>query len=58
MSGRLVSTLMSREVIEAGRKEIIWRGNNDSGQQVAAGVYLYRLETEKFSDTKRMTLVK
>lgn len=58
IAGRLVKALVNGEVVEAGRKEAVWRGRNNSGCQVAAGVYFYKLETGQFSDTKRMTLVK
>jgi hypothetical protein len=33
---------------------IYWDGNDDSGKPVATGVYFYRLETNGFSDMKRM----
>jgi hypothetical protein len=58
VAGWLVRTLVDNEAIAAGRKEIVWRGLDDGGRQVAAGVYFYRLDAGEFSETKRMTLVK
>jgi hypothetical protein len=58
MAGRLVRTLVRGDVVDAGRQEVIWRGRDDSGRQVAAGVYFYKLDAGSFSETKRMTLVK
>jgi PKD repeat protein len=58
ISGRLVRTLLNGESLGAGRQEVIWYGKNDSGRQVAAGVYFYHLNAGSFQDTKRMTLVK
>ena len=58
MGGSLVKTLVNGDMVEAGRKEVVWRGRDNSGRQVAAGVYFYKLDAGQFSDTKRMTLVK
>ena len=58
LSGRLVRTLLDGEVVDAGRREAVWRGMDERGRQVAAGVYFYRLEASAFGETKRMTLVK
>jgi len=50
--GQNVSTLVN-ETIKPGKYEIDWDGSN-----FASGVYYYRLETEYFTDTKKMILVK
>lgn len=41
--GRLVRTLVDAEQ-SSGRFSAIWDGTNDSGVQMASGMYLYRLE--------------
>ena len=53
MLGRVVSTLVNNEFITAGEKEITF-----SGQNLASGIYFYRLETGEFTSTRKMTLVK
>ena len=58
ISGRLVRSLLNGATLGAGRQDVIWNGRNDSGQQVAAGVYFYHLNAGSFNETKRMTLVK
>ena len=35
-----------------------WDGRNALGERVATGVYFYRLETDDFTETKRMVIVK
>jgi flagellar hook assembly protein FlgD len=37
---------------------VTWDGNNDRGQQVASGVYFYKLTTKNFVKTKKMVLLK
>lgn len=43
---------------EAGSYEVIWDGKDQAGEQVASGVYFYRIKTEQFSETKKMLLLK
>jgi hypothetical protein len=58
MKGRLVRSLVVHEAREAGRNEVVWRGRDDGGRVVVAGVYFYRLVADGYTETKRMTLVK
>ena len=58
MAGRLVRTLLSGATHEAGRQSTVWNGRDDGGRSVAAGVYLYSLETSQERLTGRMSLVK
>jgi len=55
--GRRVATLVD-EQRTAGDHEVIWRGQDDQGRQVASGAYFYRLVTEDFQATGSMVLVK
>jgi FlgD Ig-like domain len=57
-AGRLVRTLLDGTPSLAGRNNVVWNGQDDTGRRTASGVYLYRLETHKQSDMGRMTLVK
>jgi len=58
ISGRLVAVLKNNAFEAAGRHEVVWRGRDRAGQQVAAGVYFYRMEGGTFNQTQRMVLVK
>lgn len=55
--GQLVKTLVDR-MLAAGRHEVIWHGDNASGQPVASGVYFYRMQAGSFSQSKTMLLVR
>ncbi|MDH3889775.1 MAG: T9SS type A sorting domain-containing protein [candidate division Zixibacteria bacterium] len=55
--GRLVSTPFDG-VAQSGVNEVIWEGTNSAGEAVASGIYFYRLKTEGFTETKKMTLLK
>ena len=57
MTGRLVTTLIN-ETQAAGMHEVIWQGKDSDGNQVATGVYLYRLQAGDFVETKRMVFLK
>jgi menaquinone-dependent protoporphyrinogen IX oxidase len=51
-SGQKVDTLVS-EFQKAGHYNVIWDGRN-----LVAGIYIYKMETGKFSETKEALLVK
>jgi hypothetical protein len=42
----------------AGVKQISWNGANDAGEQVASGVYFYRLEAGAFTATRKLMLIR
>jgi hypothetical protein len=50
--GREVATLVN-EFKKAGSYSISWNGKN-----LPSGVYLYRLQTKSFTETKKMLLMK
>ena len=56
MKGEEVRTLVDGHRA-AGRYEVEWNAQNNSGARVASGVYLYRLQGEGVAETKRMVLL-
>ena len=58
VAGRLVRTLVDGSTVGAGRHAVPWDGRNDDGEQLASGVYLYRLEVGGEIMTKRMVLMR
>lgn len=56
--GREVRTLTDGEQKEAGYHIISWNGQDKNGRPVASGVYIYRFRAGKFSQTRKMILVK
>jgi hypothetical protein len=57
MMGRKVATLVDG-VRSAGPHAVGWNGQSDSGQDLASGVYLLRMQAEGKSETKRMTIIR
>ncbi len=55
--GQRVRVLMNQPV-PAGYHSVTWNGTNESGDQVASGLYVYRLETSEGIKTKKMLLLK
>ncbi len=55
--GQLIKSLLDNEM-EAGSHSIIWDATNDRGQSVSSGLYFYKMEMDKFSNTKSMILLK
>ncbi len=55
--GREVRTLV-QGAQAAGYQSVTWGGSDDRGQPVSSGVYLYRIEAEGFSETRKMVLLK
>ncbi|GAB1468587.1 hypothetical protein MASR2M64_13240 [Candidatus Cloacimonadota bacterium] len=57
LKGQLVRTLINKDML-AGTHQIVWDGRDAANRIVATGVYLYRLESKNFSQTKRAILMK
>jgi hypothetical protein len=55
--GQSVKTLVN-ERKDVGFYTTLWNGLDQSGATVASGVYIYRFETERFTATKKMLLLK
>lgn len=57
VDGRHVATLLDGHR-PAGRHTVDWNGTTAAGRPAAAGVYLYRLQTDGGEQTRRMVLLK
>jgi hypothetical protein len=57
VTGALVKTLYDGQR-QPGRYEVRWDGDNRHGERVSSGVYFYRMETEGFTDTRKMVLLR
>ncbi len=57
VTGRHVKTLASG-FRSSGEYAVTWDGANDSGRKVSAGVYFYRLKSDGFVKTRKVTFLK
>lgn len=57
LKGQKVSTLLDRKM-NAGEHSITWMGKDQNGQNVASGVYFYKLNFSGVTQTKKMILLK
>jgi hypothetical protein len=57
LSGQVVRELLN-ENVSAGTHDIVWNAKDNTGSQVASGVYIYRLESSVGSQVRRMLLVR
>ena len=57
MLGNAVNNLVNTYQ-SSGYKSIQWDATNNQGEPVSAGVYLYKIQTGDFVDTKKMVLLK
>ena len=57
INGELVRTLQSGQKA-AGKYSVVWNGLSDSGSRVNTGIYFYRLQTNRFVETKRLLILK
>jgi len=61
----IVYNLLGQEVIRLvdevkaqGQYSVVWNARNSAGQGVSSGVYLYRIVSTGYAETRRMTLLK
>ena len=55
--GRKVKKIVD-EYQTAGSKTVHWDGKDESGSEVASGIYFYRLDAGRYIETKKMVLMK
>jgi len=57
IKGKKIKTLIN-DNIDAGYHNIEWNATDDYGNRVSAGIYFMNLQTNKFSKTQKMVLLK
>jgi hypothetical protein len=55
--GQTVKTLVDREA-DAGQYQAVWDGVDENGNQVASGIYFYKMSTAGFVETRKMVLMR
>ncbi|MCP4705370.1 MAG: T9SS type A sorting domain-containing protein [candidate division Zixibacteria bacterium] len=55
--GQTVRNLVNEEK-PAGQYQVIWNGLDNSGKAVSSGMYFYKINTDSFSSSKKMILLK
>jgi hypothetical protein len=59
VAGQLVRTLVNEvKMPQEGGFSVTWDGRDNSGVEVASGVYFYRMTAKGFEETKKMVLLK
>ncbi len=57
IKGNFVNTIIEAQHT-SGLHEYLWDGKNIAGKQMSSGIYLYHLESESHSSSKKMILLK
>jgi len=57
ISGRRIRTLVDQKM-SAGLHQVNWNGENDYGNQVGSGVYIYRMNAGTYESSKKMMLLR
>lgn len=57
LTGQKVTTLVNG-VRNAGEYTIQWDGTNENGNQLASGIYVYRLKSSAYEETKKLLLLR
>ncbi|MCB0300668.1 MAG: T9SS type A sorting domain-containing protein, partial [Calditrichaeota bacterium] len=57
MLGQEIKTLLDAQQ-PAGEHRIIWNGQNENGEPGASGVYLLRMESGHFQQTRKLLLLR
>ena len=59
VAGRMVKELVNEEKQASPTPySVIWTGTDDSGRQVASGVYFYQMEAKNFSSAKKIVILR
>ena len=55
--GQLVKKLVYDEHV-SGKHSVVWDGKNENGKAASSGIYLYRMQSKSFSETRKMIFLK
>lgn len=58
ITGQRIKTLIDNGSMPAGSWSSIWDGTDESNKEVAAGVYMVHLQTDGYSETSKVVLLK
>jgi parallel beta-helix repeat protein len=50
--------MLANSTMDAGYHQVTWDGTNETGERVSSGVYYYLLDTQKYQQAKKMTILK
>jgi len=57
IKGQKITTLLN-ENMTAGKHNIAWNGVDSNNKKVSSGVYFYKMESSKYTNVKKMILLK
>ena len=57
ITGRMISTIVEGN-LSTGYHSVVWNGIDNNGMAVSAGIYIYALQTETSSITRKMVFMK
>ena len=57
MNGKEVKTLIENTQV-SGKKSVIWNATDNSHKPVSAGLYIYKIQNEGITKTRKMVLLK
>jgi hypothetical protein len=55
--GQRIATLVD-DILPPGRREVVWRGQDQNGNEVSSGIYFYHLSADDVTETRKMVLMK
>jgi len=58
LKGQKVKTFTDFQITQSSNQQITWKGDDENGNSVASGIYLYKLKYGSYTSTKKMILMK
>jgi len=58
ITGNIIRTLLNNERTDAGSNTLMWDGTDDNGTRISDGIYYYSLQTDSYSTTRKMIMIK
>ena len=56
-SGNLIKELFN-QYVQQGNFNVVWNGTDSRGNKVASGIYIYKMESQNYTMSKKMVLMK